>query len=310
VTGRLRPDSQSTEAAQLMRILITGATGFIGRRLVARLRDHHEVLALVRERQGTPDPAVSEVVMDLAQHLNTSLLPSSVDVVIHLAQANVSFPDGANELFAVNTSSTQQLLDYARGSGTKQFILASTGDVYGKRFGPSKETDAVHPESYYGKTKHAAESFAQAYSGYIHVCILRLYQPYGPGQSDRLIPRVADRIRRHEVIKLNEDARPRVTPIYIDDVTHAIERAMDSSFAGAINVAGDRAVNLRELASEIGRIVEIEPNFETTGEKSSDLMGDNSLMKQVLGGWDMVGLEDGLLRTLGNEGGIAWQGDR
>ena len=293
-----------------MRTLITGASGFIGRRLVARLRDHHEVLSLVRERQKAPDPVASEVVLDLAEQLNTRLLPSSVDVVIHLAQANVSFPDGANELFAVNTSSTQQLLDYARRSGTKQFILASTGDVYAKRFGPSKEADAVHPESFYGKTKHAAELFAQAYSGHIHVCILRLYQPYGPGQSDRLIPRMADRIRRHEAIKLNEGARPRVTPIYIDDVAHAIERAMDSSFAGTINVAGDRVVNLRELAAEIGRIVEIEPSFEATGELSSDLMGDNSLMKQVLGGWDMVGLEDGLSRTFRNEGAIAWQGER
>ena len=293
-----------------MRILITGASGFIGRRLVARLRDHHEVLALVRERQKAPDPAASEIVMNLAEQLNTSLLPSSVDVVIHLAQANASFPDGANELFAVNTSSTQQLLDYARRSGTKQFILASTGDVYCKRFGPSKETDDVHPESYYGKTKHAAESIVQSYSGYIHACIMRLYQPYGPGQSDRLIPKMADRIRRHEVIKLNEDARPRVTPIYIDDVTHAIERAMDSSFAGTINVSGDRALNLRELAAEIARILEIEPSFEATGEMSSDLMGDNSLMKQVLGGWDMVVLEDGLSRTFGKEGGIAWQGDR
>ncbi len=293
-----------------MRILITGASGFIGRRLVARLSDRHEVLAVVRERQrAAPGAAVRVVVMDLAQQLNTKLLPPAIDVIIHLAQANVPFPDAAKELFAVNTIATQQLLDYARQAGTRQFILASTGDVYGRRFGSSKETDAVHPAGYYATTKHAAELLAQAYAGYLQVCIMRLYQPYGPGQSDRLIPRLADRIRRHEAVRLNEDARPHMTPIYIDDVTRAIERATDCSCAGIINVAGDYMVSVRELAVEIGRVLELEPMFEDTGEQSSDFMGENNLMRQVLGNWSMVALHDGLSRTFRSEGAIGWQVD-
>jgi len=293
-----------------MRVLITGASGFIGRRLVARLSGRHEVLAVVRERQKpAPVAPVFEVVVDLAQQLNAKLLPPAVDVIIHLAQANVLFPDFANELFAVNTSATQRLLDYARGSGARQFILASTGDVYGRRLGLSKETDAVHPANYYAATKHSAELLAQAYFGFLQVCILRLYQPYGPDQSDRLIPRLADRIRRHEAVRLNEDARPHMTPIYIDDVTRAIELAMDCSFSGMLNVAGDCVVTVRELAVEIGRVLEIEPIFEATGEQCSDFMGDNNLMRTVLGDWSMVALKDGLSRTFRGEEAIGWQVD-
>ena len=277
---------------------------------MARLSDRHEVLGVVRDRQrAAPGAAVSVVVMDLAQQLNAKLLPSVIDVIIHLAQANVPFPDAASELFAVNTIATQQLLDYARRAGTRQFILASTGDVYGRRFGSSKETDAVHPANYYAATKHAAELLAQAYSGYLQVCIMRLYQPYGPGQSDRLIPRLAHRIRRREAVRLNEDARPHMTPIYIDDVTCAIERTMEGSCAGIMNIAGDRVVSVRELAVEIGRVLEIEPIFEATAEQSSDFMGENKLMRQVLGDWSMMTLKDGLSRSFKGEGAIGWQVD-
>ena len=305
-----RADAVRYEDNASMRILITGASGFIGRRLVSGLSNRHEVFSVVRNRQrASPGAADSVVVADLAAQLNTKLLPSAIDVIIHLAQANVLFPDSANELFAVNTVATQQLLDYARQAGARQFILASTGDVYGRRFGSSKETDPVNPAGYYATTKHAAELLAQAYSGVFQACIMRLYQPYGPGQTDRLIPRLADRIRRHEPIRLHEDARPHVTPIYIDDVTHAIERAADSSCAGIMNVAGDRVVSLRELAVAISRVLEVEPIFEATGEQSSDLMGDNNLMKRVLGDWSMVALHDGLSRTFNSEGAIGWQVD-
>lgn len=293
-----------------MRILITGAGGFIGRRLVAQLSDRHEVLAVVRKRQEAATVApVSEFVIDLAQPLNTKLLPASVDVIVHLAQANVTFPDAADELFSVNTSAAQHLLDYARQAGTRQFILASTGDVYGRRFGASKETDPTQPASYYAATKSAAEMLAQAYSDYLKVCIMRLYQPYGPGQSGRLIPKLAARIRQREAVRLNEDSRPGLSPIYVDDVTRAIELAAGCSCSGVMNVAGDRALNMRELADKIGRVLDIEPVFEATGEQSSDLMGDNSLMKRVLGDWNMVTLEDGLSRTFTDEGAIGWKAD-
>lgn len=293
-----------------MKILVVGASGFIGRHLISHLSAGQEVFAIVRDRvrSGASD-RVSFIEMDLSAPFNPSRLPAKVDAVVHLAQANVAFPQSAKELLMVNTIATQQLLDYAWRAGAHQFVLASTGDVYGPRFGSSKETDAVHPASYYAATKHAAELLAQAYSDYLQVCIMRLYQPYGPGQSKRLIPGLADRIRRKEAVTLNMDDRPHLTPIYVEDVTRAIERAIESSFAGIVNIAGDRAVSVRELATEIGRVLEIEPIFEATGEQSSDFMGDNNLMKQVLGNWDMVALKDGLSLTFRGDGAIAWQLD-
>lgn len=285
-----------------MRILVTGASGFIGRHLVSRLSKAHELFAVDRDPQRAAQSETAHVfVMDLGRTLNVSALPAEIDIIIHLAQANVTFPEAANELWAVNTSTTQQLLDYGRRARAHQFVLASTGDVYGRRIGLCKETDAAAPVSYYGLTKRVAEMLVQTYSDYLRPCIVRLFQPYGPGQTDRLIPRLADRIRQGQVIRLNKDDRPRMTPVYVDDVTRAVESAIDASYSGTVNIAGDRVVSIRELAEEIGRAVECQPVFEESGQESVDMMGSNELMKNVLGEWPMVSLTDGLSRALGDK---------
>lgn len=282
-----------------MRILVTGASGFIGRHLVSRLSDAHELFTVERDPQRAEQNETARViVMDLGRTLNMSALPAEIDIIIHLAQANVPFPEAADELWAVNTSTTQQLLDYGRRARARQFVLASTGDVYGRRIGLCKETDKAAPVNYYGLTKRVAEMLVQTYSDYLRPCIVRLFQPYGPGQTERLIPKLADRIRQRQVVRLNKDDRPRMTPVYVDDVTRAVEAAIDSSYSGIVNIAGDRVVSVRELAEEIGRALGCEPFFEESGQESKDMMGSNELMKQVLGKWPMVSLADGLLRAL------------
>ena len=291
-----------------MRVLVTGAGGFIGRHLVSRLSAHSKVFAVVRDaRQMVESEGARAVEMDLAGALNLENLPSRIDTIVHLAQANVSFPEAANELFAVSTNATQQLLDYGRRVGARHFILASTGDVYGRRFGLSKETDSPAPASHYAATKTAAELLVRSYSDQIAPCILRLYQPYGPGQQNRLIPKLAEKIRRRIAIELHKGDRPRMTPVYIADVTRAFECAIETAYTGIVNIAGDHAVSMRELAEEIGRALEMEPVFEQAGKDIGDLMGDNNLMKQAFGSWEMVALNEGLSRTLRSEEAPLWQ---
>jgi nucleoside-diphosphate-sugar epimerase len=266
---------------------------------VPRLAARHEVLAVVRSPgQIVAGGPTRVVVMDLTEALEPTGLPPRIDVIIHLAQANVRFPEGAGELFAVSANATQQLLDYGRRAGARRVILGSSGDVYGRRLGSCQESDPVAPASFYAVTKRTAEMLVESYAAYLKPCNLRLFQPYGRGQSDRLIPRLADRIRQQKPIYLNRGDRPRTTPIYIDDVTCAVERAMDSAYAGTVNVAGDTVVSMRELAEAIGRVIERRPVFEERDEESGDLAGDNGLMKRVFGEWPMVGLTDGLSRAL------------
>jgi UDP-glucose 4-epimerase len=291
------PLAQIGDGAPAMRLLLTGATGFIGRHLVPRLARGHEVYAVVRDasRSALARPAAA-VVADLTRGLDARALPARLDVVIHLAQANAAFPAGADQLFAVNTAATARLLEYARGAGARQFVLASSGDVYGARAEACRETDAVAPRGFYAVTKYAAELLVHAYGELLAPCVLRLFHPYGPG-ANRLIARLAERIRRGEPIALNQHDRPRVTPIYVGDVVGAFERIVDSSYAGVMNVCGAEAVSIRELAEAIGDVLKCRPVYELTNAAAGDFVGDNARMQQRLGVTSLTSLRDGLERT-------------
>ena len=129
---------------------------------------------------------------------------------------------------------------------------------------------------------------------------MRLYRPYGPGQLNRLIPKLADRICQGQTIQLSKEDRPFQTPIFVEDVVTAFERSLEATFAGPVTIAGDRVISMRELAEAIGRILGLKPVFEQTRSETGDMIGDNTCMKKVLGSWPLVDLAEGLARTLKN----------
>jgi nucleoside-diphosphate-sugar epimerase len=281
-----------------MRILLTGVTGFIGRSLALRLAKRHELFALVRDvRRLEPMRRVVAIRADLLAPVDSRRLPREVDAVVHLAQHHGTFPDAGRELFAVNTARTQELLDYAIHSGARQFMFASSGDVYGYRLDACAEEDVVVPQSFYAVTKHCSEMVARAYSAHLTTTMLRLFTPYGPGQTGRLIPALATRILEGKPVSLNLGNRPLLTPTFIEDVVNAFETALESQAAGTFNVSGNTVMSVRALAEELGRQLGRGPAFQETGEDVGSLIGDNSHMKSVLGIAPVTDLHDGLNRT-------------
>ena len=91
----------------MARVLLTGATGFLGTRLAARLQADHEVWALTRTKPAATGK-VNWLVQDLAADRWTAELPARIDAVIHLAQSADyrNFPAAANEIFAVSAATT------------------------------------------------------------------------------------------------------------------------------------------------------------------------------------------------------------
>jgi UDP-glucose 4-epimerase len=282
-----------------MRILLTGVTGFIGKSLALRLAKRHELFALVRDvRRLEPMRGVVAIRTDLLSPVESSHLPREVDVVVHLAQHHGAFPEAGRELFAVNTARTQELIDYAMHSRAQQFVYASSGDVYGYRLDACSEEDAMVPQSFYAMTKHCSEMVVRAYSAYLAPTVLRLFTPYGPGQTGRLIPTLATRILEGKPVTLNLGNRPLLTPTFIEDVINVFETVIDKQVAGTYNVSGNTVISVRALAEELGRQLDREPAFQETGEDVGSLIGDNSQMKSVLGTAPLTDLHDGLNLTV------------
>jgi nucleoside-diphosphate-sugar epimerase len=279
-----------------VRVLVTGAAGFLGSRLVPALASvGHEVYALDRDAARVADLPATPVEHDLGTPPASGTLPE-VDAVVHLAQANVALPDGAGVLFRVNTVSTLDLLDHCRRTGAKRFLYASTGSVYGPGEAPFRETDPLAGTDLYAVSKIAGEKLVGCYGDFLETAVLRLFAPYGPGQEGRMIPRLAARVANGEPITLNAAGRPRMNPIYVDDAIRLLVEAAERDGHHVLNVAGDEVVSIRELAELLGEELGREPVFEEGSAAAGDLVADTTRMQELFSLRPLTSLRDGLRR--------------
>lgn len=284
-----------------MRILVTGATGFVGRHLVTQLADRHDVVAVVRPSSMALDaPAVATVATDLTDPKFVDRLPTDLDVIVHLAQAYLPFPDRTEELFLVNTASTQWLAEHARRHGIGRFVLASSGSVYRPAREPLREDSATEPSGFHPTTKLMAEMLLSQYAPYLQVAVVRLFAPYGPGQVDRLIPRMVESVTEGRPVMLSRGGEPRINPMHVDDLVPILARVVEDDRRYTVNVAGSRAVSIRELAELIGSIVGRDPVFtERDSDVSGDFVADTSLLHRLFDVTERIPLERGLETMVG-----------
>jgi UDP-glucose 4-epimerase len=283
-----------------MRVLVTGATGFVGSQLLpALVAEGHDVFAAARDSgRLEPTSGITPVDCDLGTSIDGSSLPE-VEAILHLAQANVRFPEGANELYRVNTTSTQELLGHGLRVGARRFVLTSSGSVYGFGPKPFAESDPVRPHDFYALTKIHAEQLVAAYQEHFGTTVLRLFAPYGPGQAGRLIPSLAQRVRRGEAVTLNGGGQPRMNPIYVDDLVAVLLASLGRDGHETVNVGGDEVVGVGELASRLAGVIGTEARFEEGApEGPGDLVGDTTLLHDLYGPAGLVPLDEGLRRTV------------
>lgn len=261
-----------------MKVVVTGATGFVGRSIVPRLAIDYEVYCVVREPRPELPEGVVAVGGDLVHVDGLANLPKRADVVLHLAQGKGAYPAHAHDLFEVNAGSTERLLQYATGAGVSRFVLASTGSVYQPVRARLTESATLNPSlGFYALTKRLAETLALARED-LDVAVLRLFAPYGPGQQDRLIPRLIAAVRRGEPVVLKRGGSPAVNPIWIDDLVEVLAQAVLGTGEGVVNVAGPRSVSIRDIAELAGAALGVQPLFVQDHELGGDLVADISLM--------------------------------
>jgi UDP-glucose 4-epimerase len=269
-----------------MRLLLTGATGLIGGRLLSRLIGRHDVVVLGRRRPETvPRGAIEFIEHDLANALDSRILPARIDAVLHLAQPRRyrDFPDRAREILALNTTSTVDLLDYARSAGAARFLYASSGGVYGFRAAPVREDDAPAPSTFYLRSKYCAELLASAYRAYMRVIVLRYFFVFGEGQRDLLIPRLIQGILEGNGIPLAGHCGIRLTPTYVESAAEATAAAVEAEIDGVVNVAGSEVWTVRDICDCLASALDVPARFEpNTLAYDGDLVADTARMATLL----------------------------
>ncbi len=254
-----------------MRILVTGASGFLGKYLVRMLAKSHEIIATSPRPVPSEISDIRHIPIDFSAAWNREALPAKVDCIIHLAQSPHyrDFPAAARHIAATNLTSTAELLAYAHDVGAQHFVLASTGGVYPMPTTAMDEKQPIHPRGYYAVTKYASELLAGEYAAWLKICVLRCFFLYGPSQQpDRLVPSLFAKVASGEEILLDGHQDGMIfTPTYIEDTAAAFERSINDQWSGTFNLAAPTIVDLRSFATMIGERLSRTPKFLIRPEK-------------------------------------------
>lgn len=246
-----------------MKILVTGASGFLGGRAAVMLAgEGYEVIASGRNLSKAPkDSSVKFIPADLNKELPPELF-EGVDAVVHAAA--LSSPWGKyDDFYLANVFGTKQLLEQALKHKVKKFIHISSPSIYFefKDKENIKETEPLpfKKANYYAETKYLAEQeVLQAVKRGLPAIILRPRAIFGTGDN-ALLPRVIKANNEKFVPQMRTDKGPLCDLTYVDNVVYAIKLALnskDSCIGQAYNITNGEPVYLleiiRELAKELG----------------------------------------------------------
>ena len=226
-----------------MRILITGAAGFIGSHLADRLlADGHEVVGMDNLTTGRRENVNPDMEFDGGVYgdiADARFSPASL--IVHCA-ASYKDPNDWHEDVYTNVLGTTKVVKHAQKCGAR-LIYFQTSLCYGNApEPPCLVTDRLAPESSYAISKTAGESYIRN-SGVPYVSF-RLANIYGPRNLSGPIPTFYRRLSNGEPCTVVDSRRDFV---YIDDLVDLVMRVMDSDYVGVLHAATGRDYSIREL---------------------------------------------------------------
>lgn len=290
-----------------MKVLVTGASGFIGRNLLPVLvnRDEQNTLfAVARRIPKEAHPTVSWITVDLGVSNWTKSLPDEdFDTVIHLAQSRHyrEFPGQIIDIFDINVKATVELSEWALKHHVKRFLFASTGNVYGSKDCVHREEDHCDPETMYGASKLSAEILLKPFSQFMEILALRFFGVYGPGQTNAMLPGLIERFNAGDEITLAGNVGVEFNPIYVDDCSAVIYRLMTAPILSAyelLNVGGSEVIDLRQVASLLEKLKGNKALIRIIPDYPKHLVGSIDRLTQLIRFRGTVPFEEGLIRTL------------
>ncbi len=309
-----------------MRILITGAAGFLGSHLCDRLlADGHEIIGLDNFITGSVENLAHLAGNDRFSFIrhdvsNFIFIPGEVHAILHFASPaspNPTSPYGYVNLpiqtMKAGALGTHNTLGVARKYGAK-YLLASTSEIYGDPLEhPQKESywghvDPIGVRSVYDEAKRFAEALTMAYHRFhgIDTRIVRIFNTYGPRmhlEDGRVVPNFIQQALRGEPLTVYGDGSQTRSFCYVDDLIEGIVRLLYSDEHLPVNIGNPEETSILEFAEVINRIVGNKAGivFQPKGRLEGDpqrRQPDIQRAREILGWEPRVPLEDGLRETI------------
>lgn len=305
-----------------MRVLVTGADGFIGSHLTEFLLEKkYQVRALSYYNsfnfwgwlEGIEDENLEVVSGDIRDPHFCKLIAKDVDVIFHLA-ALIAIPFSyvaPDSYVDTNVKGTLNICQAARENDIRKLIVTSTSEVYGTAlYVPINEEHPKQPQSPYSASKIGADMMAMSFFNAfdLPVAIARPFNTYGPRQSARaIIPTIISQISNgKKEIKLGDLSPTRDFNFVKDTCRGFLELAeCDEAIGQEVNIASNFEVSMRETFELIAKLMNADVEFIEDKERFRPeksevfrLWGDNSKIKQLTGFEPRYSLEEGLKETI------------
>jgi len=265
-----------------MKILVTGAAGFIGSHLCERLLEieEHEVIGVDLFIGPTPYPQKQQSLTNLMSHPRFTFLQkdlfitdlksllTNVDIVVHLAGipgVRSSWGEDFEPYVTNNIHVTQRFLEVLKSSSVKRFVYASTSSIYGQKNGKVPEHALPEPLSPYGVTKLAGEHLCRLYekSFGIPIVVLRFFTVYGPRQRpDMAFHTFIKQLLTHQPLTVFGDGNQSRDFTYVEDCVNGIVAAMfrPEAIGETFNLGGLERASVNEIIHLLEQL---------TGEKAT-----------------------------------------
>ena len=302
-----------------MRVLITGAAGFLGSHICDRFhREGHDVIAMDNLVTGSPDNLADlfgEERFRFIDHNVTDFIhvEGPLDGVLHFASpaSPVDYLDMPIPTLKVGSLGTHKTLGLAKEKKAR-YLLASTSEVYGDpEIHPQPETywgnvNPIGPRGVYDEAKRFAEAMTMAYHRYhgLDVRIVRIFNTYGPRMrpgDGRVVSNFIVQALRNEPLTIYGDGSQTRSFCYVDDEVEGIYRLFDSDMVGPVNIGNPGEFTIAELAETVIRLTGSASAVSHRPLPEDDpqvRQPDIALARERLGWEPRVSLEDGLTQTI------------
>ncbi len=309
-----------------MRILLTGAAGFLGSALTDRLlAEGHEVVGMDNLITGNPanlahlagNEAFTFILHDVSNYI---FVPGTLDAVLHFASpaspnpnSPYGYPNLPIQTMKAGALGTHNTLGVARAYGTR-FMLASTSEVYGDPLEhPQQETywghvDPIGPRSVYDEAKRFAEALTMAYHRFhgLDTRIVRIFNTYGPRMrldDGRAVPNFLQQALNGQPLTVYGDGEQTRSFCYVDDLIDGIYRLLLSDEHEPVNIGNPHETSILELATLINQLtgndagVVFKPRQRGLGDPQRR-QPDITRVRSTLSWEPRVSLREGLEQTI------------